>query len=98
MNSAPPGSVPVTAGNVAFIRGYDIECLEAQPRALAVLACRIGGEFEAVVRLYSSMHRPGGDLRHGKSGLVGKKIATTLASTSENDPRRPVGVVEMFGR
>lgn len=66
MNSATPGSVPVTAGNVAFIRGYAIESLEAQSRALAVIACRIGDEFEAVVRLYSSIQRPGGDLRHGE--------------------------------
>jgi D-arabinose 5-phosphate isomerase GutQ len=34
----------------------------------------------------------------GKSGLVGKKIAATLASAGENDPCRPVDVVEIFGR
>lgn len=98
MNSAIPGSVPVIAGNVAFICGYVIESLEAQSRALAVIACRIGDEFEAVVRLYSSTQRPGGNLRHGGVRPGGQEVAATPASAGENDPCRPAGVVEIFGR
>jgi hypothetical protein len=98
MNSATPGSVPATAGNVAFIRGYVIESLEAQSRARAVIVCRIGDEFEAVVRLFLQYSARAVICGMGKSGLVGKKIAATLASAGENDPCRPVDVVEIFGR
>lgn len=58
-----------------------IDSLKAQSKALTQIAQRLGSEFVAAIELILSC--PGRTIVSGigKSGLVGKKIAATLAST-----------------
>lgn len=63
------------------VRQFAVESLEAQSKALTVLAGRIDDEFESVVSLILECSGRVVISGMGKSGLVGKKIAATLAST-----------------
>lgn len=58
-----------------------IESLYTQSRALADVARRIGEDFDATVRLILACRGRVVITGMGKSGLIGKKIAATLAST-----------------
>lgn len=58
-----------------------IESLEAQSRALRALAYRLGSEFEQAVALILAGRGRTVFCGMGKSGLIGRKIAATLAST-----------------
>jgi arabinose-5-phosphate isomerase len=60
---------------------YAVESLDAQSAALSVLAKRIDNAFVDVVNLVLECRGRVVICGMGKSGLVGKKIAATLAST-----------------
>ena len=58
-----------------------VESLRSQSRALDTLAERIGGEFDDAVRLILGCKGRVIVAGMGKSGIVGKKMAATFAST-----------------
>ena len=58
-----------------------IESLTTQSGALATLAARLGGEFDEAVRLILGCKGRVIVSGMGKSGIVGKKMAATFAST-----------------
>jgi arabinose-5-phosphate isomerase len=64
-----------------IIAQYAVESLAAQSKALSLLATRIDGKFVDVVNLLLECAGRIVICGMGKSGLVGKKIAATLAST-----------------
>lgn len=63
------------------IREAAIESLGAQCRALGAMIKRLGDDFESVTRLILNCNGRVVICGMGKSGLIGKKIAATLAST-----------------
>ena len=58
-----------------------IESLTIQSTALSTIANRLGGEFDDAVRLILGCKGRVIVSGMGKSGIVGKKIAATFAST-----------------
>jgi arabinose-5-phosphate isomerase len=62
-------------------RSIAIDSLQAQSDALQLMASRIGNEFDAAVDLILSSKGRTIISGMGKSGLVGKKMAATFAST-----------------
>ncbi len=81
MNTINPDVLPAKAKSPTSICACAIESLHAQSRALETLSNRIGPDFEAVVRLILNCNGRVVICGMGKSGLIGKKIAATLAST-----------------
>lgn len=57
------------------------ECLQQQARAIAELGARLDGSFAEAIRLLVSVEGHVVVTGLGKSGLVGRKVASTLAST-----------------
>jgi len=83
--ASPPGSAPGPAAPPARGDGEPLEVgravIRAEARALEALADRLGAPFEEAVRLIA---RAGGRVivsGIGKSGVIGRKIASTLTST-----------------
>ena len=58
-----------------------VESLRIQSAALSTIAARLGGEFDDAVRLILGCKGRVIVSGMGKSGIVGKKIAATFAST-----------------
>ena len=82
MNASIQGttSVPVEVEPTAF-HGIAVESLKAQSEALMSMSKRLGKEFDAAVNVILSCSGRVVICGMGKSGLVGKKIAATFAST-----------------
>ncbi len=82
MNGPLQGAEPVAAGTeVTAFHGIAVESLRAQSQALMSMSERLGSEFDAAVDLILGCSGRVIICGMGKSGLVGKKIAATLAST-----------------
>lgn len=72
---------PQTSGNSSSFIPTGVESLTMQSKALATIASHLGQEFNEAVGLVLSCKGRVVVMGMGKSGIVGKKIAATFAST-----------------